>query len=100
MHTRSRETQRDNAMSRSLVDVQIAAKSWAAGSADGALIWQIANEFHELWHEWGIALSQPDWVTPDLVFHRLEKIAKYTDDEDVGVCIKRAKKVMSKYCDS
>ena len=40
-------------MTKPLVDVQDAARDGAENSADWALVWHIANEFRELWHDWG-----------------------------------------------
>lgn len=96
-HKRSQESERDNAMSKSLVEVQVAAKKWAESSNKGALVWQVANEFHELWHEWGLALSEPAWAVPKLVIHTLDKIARCTKDDAVCGSIKLAKIEMSKY---
>jgi hypothetical protein len=76
----SAESHRDNAMTSVLVDVQNAARNWASTSSDGALVWKIADEFRELWHDWGMALCLSEWQVPKLVIYALNEIADNTDD--------------------
>jgi hypothetical protein len=97
MSVSSLESKRDNAMTRYLVDVQNAAKKWAASSDNGALVWGIANEFKELWYDWGVALSHPTWSVPTLVMYALEVIESNTGDHDVCVAVSLAKQAVSKY---
>jgi len=97
MHVISKESIRDNAMTRTLVDVQDAVKNWAENTADGALVWHIANEFRELWHDWGLALLQPIWQVPGFVISSLNKIASDTEDDVVRESVRCAKQAMLAY---
>jgi hypothetical protein len=92
----SAESHRDNAMTSVLVDVQNAARNWASTSSDGALVWKIADEFRELWHDWGMALCLPEWQVPKLVIYTLDDIAENTNDVVAG-SVKRAKKTIFAY---
>ena len=92
-----KESIRDNEMTKTLVNVQDAAKNWAENSADGALVWHIANEFRELWHDWGLALMQPTWEVPRFVIFSLNKIASDTEDKVVRASVRCAKQAILAY---
>ena len=92
----SAESHRDNAMTNVLVDVQNAANNWASTSSDGGLVWKIADELRELWHDWDIALCRPEWQVPNLVMYALDEIAGNTDAV-VGACVDRARHAIFAY---
>jgi hypothetical protein len=97
MTTSPQESNRDNAMTRLLVDVQNTVGNWASSSSDGALVWSIANEFRELWHDWGLALGQPVWNVPNLVVHALEVVADNANDHAVRASVDVARQAIMDY---
>jgi len=95
--TLSPESNRDDAMTKLLIDVQNAAENWASSSNDGALVWSIANEFRELWYDWGRALSKPVWNVPNPVVYALEVVATNTNDYAVHLSVDLAKQAILNY---
>jgi len=93
----SPESDRDNAMTHFLVDVQTAAKNWAMNSQDGASVWNIANEFRELWHDWGVALIRPAWCVPNFVVYALDIVATETADPAVRISVEFARQAILSY---
>jgi hypothetical protein len=85
------ESNRDDALTKSLMNVQKAVADWAVTSNDGAMVWNIAIEFRELWYDWGVALRRPSWRVPNLVVYALDVIANDSNDEAVRVCVDLAK---------